>query len=390
MTTVRILCWGHRRAVGPFEAVRAAFAQRRPYIDLQIDVRPLSDFEHQGMAGVVEKYDVIVYDHPFSGDITENGLFLPLDELLPDLVGPDADGRYVGGTLPSYRMAGRIWGAPIDAATQNAVYRADLLAEAGEEAPQSWPDAVALGARLSSKGLSLGLAVQAPHALLAVAALAANAGRPWSTDPYLPLAIDRAGFLDGLQRVRDLLAYCPREAMDWNSIDLHDAMVARDDIAFCPCVYGYATYGEADMRRPLSFAAFAGAVPPYHAGSAIGGTAAGVSSATKVREEALALVRFLLEGETQDRLIPGHHGQAALLSSWTDPQNDRRFNGFFFAVRPSMETVWIRPRHPGYVGFQNEAGAVVAEGLRDGASDKAILDGVLACAERVRPLASNA
>jgi multiple sugar transport system substrate-binding protein len=336
------------------------------------------------MAGVVRSYDLVVYDHPFSGDIAEGGLFVPLDRIFPNLLGPNADGRYIGGTLSSYRLDGRIWGAPIDAATQHAIYRPDLLI--GEDVPRSWQGAVELGERLRRRGLWLGIAVETPHALLTLGSLAANAGRPWSTDPLEPLAIDAEGFLDALERFREFLAYCPPEALSWNSIDLHEAMVARDDIAYSPCVYGYATYGEADMRRRLAFSDFAGTIEPWHAGSAIGGTAVGLSRFSANEAEALELIEFLLSADTQNRLIPSHHGQPALLSSWLDSSNDERFNGFYSSVRASMETVWIRPRHPGYITFQNEAGAVVAEGLRDGTPSGVILDQVRKKAEGVRTL----
>lgn len=338
------------------------------------------------MAGVVRSYDLVVYDHPFSGDIAENGLFVPLDDLFPELLGPRAGDRYIGETLSCYRLAGRVWGAPIDAATQHAIYRPDLLSRVGESVPKSWQEAINLGSRLQLQGLCLGIAVETPHALLTLASLAANAGRSWTTDPSRHLTIDAQGFLDAFAQFRELLAYCPPEALRWNSIDLHDAMVARDDIVYCPAVYGYATYGEADMRRRLAFADFAGLKEPWHAGSAIGGTAVGLSRFATNRAEALELIAFLLSAETQDRLIPSHHGQPALLSSWTNQDNDYRFNGFYSSVRESMESVWIRPRHPDYIIFQNEAGAIVAQGVRAGTDPRAILDRVQMQAERVRTL----
>jgi multiple sugar transport system substrate-binding protein len=386
VTTLRILCWGHRRAVDPFKAVQKAYAAKRPDVVLELDVRPLSDFEHQGMAGVVNSYDLIVYDHPFSGDVAENELFVPLDSAFPDLLGSGADKRYIGRTLESYRLAGRVWGAPIDAATQHAIYRPDLLKEAGEAVPQSWQEAVALGVRLRARGLWLGIAVETPHTLMTLGSLAANARSPWSTDPSRPLTVDRDSFLTVFDEFRELLALCPPEALDWNSIDLHEAMVARDDIVYCPSVYGYATYGEADMRRRLAFADFAGAVAPYYAGSTVGGTAVAVSRFSRSCDEALELVAFLLADETQVKLLPRHHGQPALLAAWVDKENDERFNGFYSNVRASMESVWIRPRHPDYINFQNEAGELVASGLRERVDPSMIYDGVQAKAALVRTL----
>ncbi len=385
MATIRLVSWGHRRATDPLLAARARFAERYPDIEVAIDVRPLSDFEHQGMAGVAAQYDLIVYDHPFSGDIAAGALFLPLEDRLPDLLGPDAAPRYIGPSLATYRLAGHVWGAPIDAATQHAALRADLLQGAGEAVPTRWADVIALGERLRRRGLFLGTAVQTPHALMTIGSLMANAGRPWTTDPRRPFAIDPEAFAIAYGQVGDLLAFCPPEALGWNSIDLHEAMVARDDVAYCPAVYGYATYGEADQRRPLAFGPFAGAMAPYEAGSVIGGTAIGVSAQCSAPDAAISFVRFMLEEGVQCDLVPAHHGQPALVSGWREPANDRRFNGFYTAAASSVETAWVRPRRPGYPVFQADAGRAVADGLKAGQDAAAVHEAVAALAQRCEP-----
>jgi len=383
MTTLRVLSWGHRRATDPLRSAADAFRAERPDVAFDLVVRPLSDFEHQGIAGAALEHDLVVYDHPFSGDIAASGVFLPLEDRLATRLGDGTDGRYTGPSLATYRFAGHVWGAPIDAATQHALFRRDLLDAAGETVPQSWQDAVALGERLRGRGLWLGMAVETPHALLTIGSLMANAGAPWGTDPSRPMTVERAGLVEALGWMRRLLALCPPEAMGWNSIDLHEAMVARDDVVYCPCVYGYATYGEADQRRPLAFGPFAGTNQPWHAGSAIGGTAIAVSRHCAAPDAALDFVAFLLRDDVQTRLIPETHGQPATVQSWDDAANDRRFNGFHSAARSSMDTAWVRPRHAGYTAFQHEAGIVIAATLRGALAEADAVDRVLALAARV-------
>ena len=160
-------------------------------------------------------------------------------------------------------------------------------------------------------------------------------------------------------------------------------MIARDDVVYCPCVYGYATYSESDLRRRLSFAPFAGVMAPFEAGSAIGGTAIAVSRRSDTADAALDFVAFLLKDDVQRRLIPEHHGQPATVEAWDDPANDRRFNGFYSAVRPSMETAWTRPRHRGYTAFQHAAGAAVAATLCGDVPEAEAIDLVLTLAAQV-------
>lgn len=381
-TTLKGLSWGHRRASGPLPALSAAFAAAHPGFAITWSDRTLAGFEHQAIAQTARDFDLIIFDHPFLGDVVASHAFLRLDTHIPDRLGPQADHLYAGASLASYRYADAVWGAPIDAATQHAILRRDLLESAGAVIPERWADVAALGNTLRPRGLFLGLPVLTPHASLLVAALMANAGQPWPTDPAAPFAIDVAGLTDALEQFREILAFCPCEALNWNSIDLHEAMVARDDVAYAPCVYGYATYGEADMRRRLGFAEFPGQVAPYAAATAIGGTALGVSALTAHPDAAIAFVRFALSDEAQRKIIPSYHGQPALASAWTDPEVDARFNGFFSGIARSQALAWIRPRRPGYIVFQHEAGRVIESLARGEAS-------VVATAAAIRSLAAT-
>jgi len=379
-TVLKGLSWGHRRATGPLQPLVDRFRQTYPDIDVEWTVRPLSDFEHQGLAGVAEQFDLIIYDHPFSGDLLASGAFVPLDKHLPGLT-PADDKRFAGASLTSYRYKGTVWGAPIDGATQHAIYRADLLRS--RTLPQTWNDVLTLGEDLRREGLWLGLACETPHAGLVVGALMSNAGKPWSTDPEKPLHVDRPALREAIELTAAVVALSPPEAIGWNSIDLHDQMVARDDIAYAPCVYGYATYGETDMRQRLSFAPFPGTTAPYTAGTAIGGTAVGLSRNCKDQPAALAFIAFLLSDVAQREIIPAHYGQPALLSGWHDAAVDARFNGFFSATRSTIDSAWIRPRLPGYPNFQKQLGISVAAALAGEATIDATIDAIEALAAMV-------
>ena len=372
------LAWGHRRATGPLAPLTEAFRRERPEVTIDWIVRPLSDFEHQPIADIAGRYDFLIIDHPFCGDIVASNALLPLEDAMPDLLGPDADRLYVGASLPSYRYGGHVWAAPIDAATPHAAFRADLLDRVGEALPQSWAKTVELGKRLRRAGLWLATPAASPHGFATVASLMANLGRPIATDPAAAFDLHRETMAQALDALDEVLALSPPETLDWNAIAIEEAMVARDDIAFTPAVYGYATYAEADMRAPLRFRDFCGLTAPFEAGSMLGGTGLSISAATPNRDAALAFVRFCLSAAAQDRIIPEHHGQPARVSAWADPANDRRFGGYYSAVRRSIDSAWIRPRWPGYIRFQAEAGRAVEAYCRRALDRQATLDAVAA------------
>src|SRR5690606_21121622 len=196
---------------------------------------------------------------------------------LESLVTGEAEGGFVGPSLESYRYDGHVWALPVDAACQVAVGRPDLLDRLGRPAPSGWDEMLDLGDRARAAGLSLATGLKGVHSLMTFFTLCANLGRPCANDPALPF-VDRAIARDALDAIRALLSRCPPQALDWNSIALHEAMATRDDLVFCPAVYCYATYAEADMPHPLRFFDLPGLAGSGPRGSTIGGAGIGVSA----------------------------------------------------------------------------------------------------------------
>jgi len=365
---LRGITWHHRRAIDPLARTLPRFNRGHPDIDIVWDVRPLSGFEFAPVAGLAERYDLIVLDHPFAGDIAASRCLMPLDDLAANLL---SEG-FVGPSLESYRYGGRLWAIPIDAAAQVAVGRPDLMAELDAQAPARWDQVFALGERARRRGLFLATALKGVHSLMTFYTLCASQGRPCGIEPEQPFA-DEDAAERALGAMRRLLSYCPSDVLDWNSIALHDAMVAQDDLVYCPAVYGYATYAEADNRRPLLFIDLPGLDRESPAGSAVGGTGVGVSAGVADPEAAMTYVRFLGDDRTQIEFAR-HHGQPAGLEAWRDPELDARFGRFFSGTIETMRQAWVRPRYAGYLRFQAAAGELVEQHLRGAMDTTTLLD----------------
>ncbi len=368
MRTIRLegITWQHRRAVDPLLGTLSAFRAQRPDIEVAWEARPLHGFEFQPVAELAERYDLIVLDHPFVGDIAASRCLLPLDALVDE----ELAGTFVGPSLEAYRYGGHIWALPVDAACQVAVYRPDVLGDA--PVPRSWSEMLAIGERARARGIKLAIALKGVHGLMTFFTLCANLGRPCSSDPDEPL-VDRETAAIVLDAMRRLLALCPREALDWNSIALHEAMAARDDLIYCPAVYCYATYAEADNAHPLRFADLAGFEGPLPAGSTIGGAGIGVSARVADRAAAFAYLRFLMQRATQ-RLFAFHHGQPARRDCWQDAEIDARFGGCYTNTIKTIELAWVRPRYRGYLAFQAEGGRLIEAHLRGAIGEPRLLD----------------
>lgn len=371
---LRGITWGHRRAIDPLVEASRVYEKTHGGGGADWAIRDLRAFEHQPLAEAVRDCDLLVFDHPFTGEIAQSGLFLPLDDVLERVEGGAQEESYAGPSLKSYRWQGKIWGAPIDAATMHAIFREDLIQRIDHPLPKTWADVINLGRQARKRGLWLGLANGDHHGFLAVGTLMHNLGAGWGDAPEGGLVFDIERFREALEAIEEVNAFAHPDCGHFNSIALHDAMTSRDDIAYCPLTYGYATYGEPDFgRRRLAFANAPGLKVPHCAGTLIGGAAVGVTAHCADIAAAKSYVAFLLESEVQSGIFALHHGQPATASSWTDPAIDATFNGYFSAVGATMAQAAIRPRFKGYGQFEKRAGAYVAAFLRKEASKSQIL-----------------
>jgi multiple sugar transport system substrate-binding protein len=363
---LRGMTWDHRRAVDPLLATQAMFAQQHPGIEIEWSSRPLHGFEFTPVAELARSYDMIILDHPFCGDIAASNCLLPLDHILPG----NTRSAFVGPSFESYAYLGRTWALPVDAACQVAVSRPDLMARLDSAAPADWAALLDLGRKALRHDMKLAIGLRGVHSLMTFFTLCANLGRPCATSPRDPFA-DLGTARAALEHLRELLALCPREALGWNSIALHEVMAARDDLIFCPAVYCYATYAESDQRHPLRFHDLPG--PAGSRGSTIGGTGLGISAHCANPEAALTYARFAATASTQSAFAL-HHGQPARSECWKDAQINARFGGCYRDTLRTMKECWIRPRFAGYLGFQAKAGDLIEHHLRGELNERDLLD----------------
>jgi len=366
--TLRGMTWDHRRAIDPLMGTAEMFAAAHPEITIEWSSRPLHGFEFTPVAELAQTYDLIILDHPFCGDIAASLCLMPVDGILT----PELRKAFVGPSLETYFYGGRTWAMPVDAACQVAVSRPDLMDGLDAAAPKNWAELMALGARAAKEGQKLAIGLRGVHSLMTFFTLCANQGHPCAVDPGQKL-VDRDIARAALAAIRALLVYCPPQALDWNSIALHDVMTARDDLVYCPAVYCYATYAEADMRRPLRFLDMPGLAGTDPRGSTIGGAGVGVSVHCTAPDAALDYVSYLMAPETQ-RGFALHHGQPAAVSVWEDAEINARFGDCYRATRATIENAWIRPRYQGYLALQAAGGTLIEQHLRGALAEAELLD----------------
>ncbi|KUF09903.1 extracellular solute-binding protein [Pseudoponticoccus marisrubri] len=355
MTVLKGMTWSHPRGYDPMVACAALWSERSG-VAIDWDKRSLQDFESFPVEELARAYDLIVIDHPHTGQIVAEGCLAPLDT--PDRaeeMAAIARGS-VGPSFASYTMAGRQWALPLDAATQVQAWRPDLL-----DGPVTGWDAVIAQARAGRVVLPL----RPPHVLMCVMTFAANLGRA-------PAPVETHGFLDpetGAEdsaRLQELAALVAPECHGMDPIAAFEAMAEQGSgLALCPYGYGYANYAL-DGFRPHRLAF--GDIPVLGTngpcGAALGGTGIAVSARSSHVAAARDFAYYVASGPVQAGPYAAAGGQPGHRDAWTDPRINARFLGFFRNTLATLDASYLRPRHDGYMIFQQAASEVLDAGLK--------------------------
>ena len=361
MATLKGMTWDHPRGYDPLIAVGPA-ALKDPGVTVEWDRRSLQDFEHFPLEDLARTYDVIIMDHPHIGDAIASEAVIPMEELLsPERLAALRD-DCLAVVWNSYVVNDRTWALPVDAATQVLVWRPGRL----DKAPASW-DAVL---DLARQGRVL-LPLRSPHTLMFLYTLMANMGRPFpeTGDP------DRTVMAEALRKMTQMAALVPAACRTMDPIGAHEALAAGGDHDVIALAYGYSTYGI-DGFRPhrLRFAEFPGPNGPR--GTTLGGTGLAVSRFGKNPELASAYAANVASQAWQRQIVAPAGGQPSSLGAERDASVDAHFNGFWSGTAQTLSTAWIRPRHTGYVGFQEGASDLVLACIEGKLGTDACIDAI--------------
>jgi multiple sugar transport system substrate-binding protein len=149
------IAWDHRRCWGPLDASIAPYRQLTGE-DVRWDRRSLYSFGEGDLGSYAEKYELVIYDHPFVGDISRRGWMLDLTAYLSVEQRAHFERDEVGASWRSYAYDGGIWGLPLDTAAQTAAWRKDLLDRHGCDVPKTLEEVRRLAESGAPKGIAVG------------------------------------------------------------------------------------------------------------------------------------------------------------------------------------------------------------------------------------------
>jgi multiple sugar transport system substrate-binding protein len=351
------LTWDHPRGFNALSEASRRLQQQGAPISIHWEKQSLEEFESSPIEELCARYDLVVMDHPHLGTAVSRNCLRPLDEWLPGACIEGLAQTTIGSAFQSYHYRGRHWALPLDAATQVMALRLDLLG--ARSVPVTWDEVLQL-----SNEVPVILSIGGPHALMTFFSICVALGEPpASLDSALLISESTGG--KALELMAKLSARMSKFGFDLNPIQILERMTETDTVACCPLVYGYVNYADprAYGRRPLRFAEAPVAYKGGRHGSTLGGTGLAVSRKARMRPELAEHLLWLVSEDAQRNLLPNFDGQPSAIAAWSDPDLNRRWNGFYKNTFVTVREAWIRPRYPGYIEFQSKSSATIRDGL---------------------------
>jgi multiple sugar transport system substrate-binding protein len=364
-TTLKGMTWSHPRGYDPMVACSRIWRERTG-VTVEWDKRSLQDFETYPVEELARAYDLIVIDHPHVGQITKEKCLAPLDVAGRETERLALSQASVGRSYPSYTWQGRQWAFPIDAATQVQAWRPDL----GDRA-DSWSEMM----DLARQG-KVALPMRPPHSLMCFYTLSANLGHACRSDGVRQL-IDIDAGVEAFELLRELTDLIDPACFSMDPIAVLEVMSEpQSKVVSAPLIYGYVSYAMPGFRPSIvKFGDIPAAGESGPVGSALGGTGIAVSAFSGAVDAAIDFAYFLASGEVQRGPYAAGGGQPGHAAAWDDDAVNAATSDFYRATRRTLEEAWVRPRHDGYMAFQQAGSDRINEGLlRKDAARKVVDD----------------
>lgn len=362
MNKIRLkgITWDHTRGFTPLAAAAQRYSELYPHVEISWSKRTLQEFADKPIEKLTEHYDLLIIDHPWVGCAAASECVLPLDEYLPAQYLTDQSENSVGESHQSYFYGGHQWALAIDAATPVTSYRADLFRENNMAIPRTWDEL--LNFAKTGKVLVPGIPVDSLMAFYMFCHAHGN-------EPFLNTTevINKPAGLKALASMRDLWSLCDEIIYQSNPIAVAERMSLTDDFWYCPFAYCYSNYSRRGFaKNTLTYSDLPQFGNKRRFRSTIGGTGLAISSTCQYKDIAIQFAQWICSGECQSTFYVQNGGQPGHRQAWVDKNANQLCNNFFMNVLPAMERGYIRPRHNGYLLFQDSAAPILWDYLYHG------------------------
>ncbi len=348
-------------------ATAQRYEELHPEVEIVWTKRTLQEFADKSVTDLAKEYDLLVIDHPWTGHAASKGMLAPFDDYLSMefLAGQQANS--VGKSYESYNFLGKQWALATDAATPVAASRPDILRSLRVPLPRTFEEVLAL-----AKAGRVGFSLLPIDSLMNFYGLCCSLGEePCQNDEKV---ISEAVGVQVLKLFKSLADELDAGFYEKNPFKVFEEMTQRDEIAYCPFAYGYSNYARTGYARKVLHFHDLVSLNGTPMISTLGGAGLAVSSQSKHIAVGMDYAQFVASPEIQATLYVENGGQPGHLGAWENEQVNAYTDGYFKNTLPTLERAYLRPRYDGHLYFQDHAGDIVVDYLRQGGDEVAVLE----------------
>ena len=367
MKKLKGITWNHTRGLLPMVATAQRFTELNPGIEISWEKRSLQEFADASIEDLAKKFDLLVIDHPWTGFGADTKTILPLSDHLSAEYIKDQEINTVGKSYGSYVFHNKLWALPIDAATPVAAARLDILEKQGLKVPQTYNDLLALAKKelVAFAGIPV-------DSLMSFYSFCCSLGEDPFQSQEKVISVETGK--KALQMFRELAQLIDLANFNRNPIQVYEAMVNSDEIAYCPFAYGYSNYSRIGYSKNLLHFYDLVKLNEKPMVSSLGGTGLAVSSLSEHIPEAIKYAEFTGSSQVQQNIFADNGGQPGHLQAWKNDRINGITHDYFKNTLPALERAFLRPRYSGHMYFQDHAGDVVRDYLMNGGNEEQILE----------------
>ncbi|KDN53944.1 ABC transporter substrate-binding protein [Flavobacterium seoulense] len=366
MKKLKGITWNHTRGLLPMVATSQRFTELYPDVEISWEKRSLQEFADASIEDLAKRFDLLVIDHPWTGFGAATNTIMPLSDHFSAEYIKDQEVNTVGKSYESYVFHNKLWALPIDAATPVAAARLDILEKNGFKVPETYEDLLAL----AKKGLVAFAGIPVDSLMTFYSFCCSLGEAPFQSQETV--ISDETG-IKALQMHRELAQLMDPANFNRNPIQVYEAMVNTDEIAYCPFAYGYSNYSRIGYSKHLLHFYDLVKLNDQSMISSLGGTGLAVSSFSENLPEALKYAEFTGSSHVQQNIFADNGGQPGHLQAWKSERINGITHDYFKNTLPALERAFLRPRYSGHMYFQDHAGDLVRDYLMNGGDEIAVL-----------------
>ena len=194
-------------------------------------------------------------------------------------------------------------------------------------------------------------------------------------DPNNKNFVQRDSGVKVLQMMKQISQHLPSECFVMDPIKTAEILSEHNEFFYSPYTYGFSNYSRTGYRKNLltygDVIDLSGKGPR---GTHLGGTGIAISNKSKNTELALEYSFWIAGSECQQTIFYTSGGQPGNSDAWENNNINLETNNFFKNTRLTLDQAWIRPRHNGYMKFQDESGNIINEYLQSNVNEVNVID----------------